>query len=110
MLRFPVVRGRLLAGHCVLAVLCAALGGISLYLLLENTSGLLSAAGLAVLTAVSILVPAVVYRIYLLLTAEYDILPAGALRFALEPARKLSRSKMIEEIRSGGNISQSLSQ
>jgi len=108
MLRFPIVRGRLLIGHLLLATLCILLGGISFYLLLGFSSGILSAAGLAVLGVVSLLLPAVAYRIYLLLTAYYGITQAGALSIRFGTRREVIPLEEIEEIRSGGRISDAL--
>jgi hypothetical protein len=108
MLHFPVVRGRLLIGHILLAVLCLALGGISVYLLLAPPSGMLAAAGLVILAAILILAPAAAYRIYLLLTAEYEITPAGALTIRFGARREVIPVETIEEIRSGGRISDAL--
>lgn len=108
MLRFPVVRGRLLIGHLLLAALCILLGGISVYLLLAFPSGMLSAIGLTILAAVSILMPAAAYRIYLLLTAYYGIAPAGAFSIRFGSRREVIPLEEIEEIRSGGRISDAL--
>jgi hypothetical protein len=108
MQRFPVVRGRLLTGHLLLAALCFALAGVSGYCLLAFPPGLLSAAGLAVLAAVSLLIPAVVYRILLLLTAQYGITSTGALHIRFGTRSEVIPIEEIEEIRSGGKISDGL--
>jgi hypothetical protein len=108
MQRFPVVRGRLLTGHLLLATLCVALAGISGYCLLAFPPGAVSAAGLAALAALSVLTPAVAYRVYLLLTAHYGITPSGALRLRFGTRRDVIPLEEIEEIRSGGKISDAL--
>jgi hypothetical protein len=108
MQRFPVVRGRLLTGHFLLAGLCIALAGISLYGLLTFPPGAISAAALAVLAGVLVLAPAVAYRVYLLLTAWYEILPTGALRIRFGALREVIPLEEIEELRSGGKVSDAL--
>jgi hypothetical protein len=104
MQHFPVVRGRLLAGHFFLALLCIVVGGVSVYLLLAYPAGLLPAAGLVALAAAAMILPAVVYRIVLLLTAEYVITPAGGLIIRFGARRQVVPLEEIEEIRSGGKI------
>jgi hypothetical protein len=108
MQRFPVVRGRLLTGHLLLAVLCVALAGVSIYCLVGFPPGPIPAAGLAVLAAVWILIPAVGYRILLLRTAFYGITPTGALHIRFGSRRDVIPLEEIEEIRSGGKISDAL--
>jgi hypothetical protein len=108
MQRFPVVRARLLTGHLLLAVLCVALAGISVYGLMAFPPGAIPAAGLAVLAAVSVLIPAVAYRVFLLLTAHYGITPTGAVHFRFGTRREVIPLEEIEEIRSGGKISDAL--
>jgi hypothetical protein len=108
MQHFPAVRGHWLIGHYLLAALCVALAGISVYCLRTLPLGALSAAALTVLAAVSVLAPAVIYRIYLLGSAEYGISPAGALRVRFGARRDVIPLEEIEEIRSGGMISDAL--
>ncbi len=108
MQRFPVVRGRWLAGHLLLAALCLALAGISGYCLLAFPPGPVSAAGLAILAVVAVSIPAVAYRIFLLLTAYYGITPAGALLIRFGSRREVIPIEEIEEIRSGGKISDAM--
>jgi hypothetical protein len=105
MQHFTVVRGRLLTGHLFLAALCLALAGVSGYFLLAFPPGVFAAAGLAVLAAVALLLPAVVYRVYLLWTARYAITPAGALHIRFGSRKEVIPIEEIEEIRSGGKIS-----
>jgi hypothetical protein len=108
MQRFPVAGGRWLASNLLLAVLCLALAGISGYCLLAFPPGPVSAAGLAILAVGLVAIPAVAYRIILLLTAYYGITPAGALLFRFGSRREVIPIEEIEEIRSGGKISDAL--
>ena len=84
------------------------LAGISVYFLLTFPSGPLAAAGLVILAVALILAPAAAYRIHLLLTAVYEIAPAGALNIRFGARREVIPLETIEEIRSGGKISPAL--
>ncbi len=108
MQRFPVARRRLLVGHFLLAAVTLTLVGISIYCLLAFPLGAITAAACAVLAVGAVLAPAAAYRIYLLLTAYYGITSTGALRIRFGSRRDIIPLNEIEEIRSGGKISDHL--
>jgi Bacterial PH domain len=102
---FPAVRNRLLIGHIVLALLILGISGASLYRLMGFPPDPLGAAALAGLAAGLLLLPALIYRIYLLATAGYAISAGGAIVLRLGSRKEVLPAGIVEEIRSGGSIS-----
>jgi hypothetical protein len=104
MMRFPAVRNRLLILHILLILILTGSAGFAAWRLLALPPDPIGAAALVVLVLGGILLPAVVHRTYLLLTADYEIAPAGGLTLRIGPRREVVPIDEIEEIRSGSKI------
>jgi hypothetical protein len=104
MIRFPIVRNRLLAFHLLGAALLAALAGISAWRLFAFPPDPLSAAGLVGLVAGLGMLPPILFRTVFLFTAGYEIHPSGGLIIRYGSRREIVPIEEIEEIRSGSRI------
>ena len=108
MIRFPTVRNRLLAVHFLLAILLCALVGLAGWRLFVFPPDVVGAAGLIVIVTGLVFLPAVIYRIFLLLTAYFEISSSGGLTLHFGPRREVIPIDEIEEIRSGSRIPDSI--
>jgi hypothetical protein len=108
MFRFPAVRNRLLALHLLLILILGGSAGFAAWRLLAFPPDPAAAAGLIVLVADGVLLPAVLQRLVWLFTAEYRITPTGSLILRIGPRREVLPVADVEEIRSGGKIPPSL--
>jgi hypothetical protein len=104
MIRFSPVRGRLLAVHFFAAFLFLAAGGAGAVRLLAFPPDPIAAAGLVIFVLALVCLPAVLYRLFFLLSAVYEIDPEGSLTVRFGRRLVTVPLQEIEEIRSGGKI------
>lgn len=103
-MRFSPSRTRLLVRHLLLSLALLFLAGICAFRLFAFPPDPLAAAALPGLVASLILLPAVFYRILVLLHTSYEVTSAGALVIAMGSAREILPLDEILEIRSGAGI------
>jgi hypothetical protein len=104
MTRFPAVRNRLLVLHFLLILLLGGSVGFAVWRLFDFPPDPAGAAGLVILVVGLVLLPAVLQRFALLLTADYGIAATGGLTLRIGPRREVIPIEDIEEIRSGSRI------
>jgi hypothetical protein len=104
MIRYAAVRIRLLIAHGIAAVLLSGVVGFAVWRLTAFPPDPVGAAGLAAGAAGLVLLPAVIYRIVLLLSAHYEITSKGGLIVNFGSRREVIPVDEIEEIRSGQMI------
>lgn len=104
MIRFSPVRNRLLFLHFLGAVLLCALAGIAAWRLFTFPPDPLGAGGLVGVVTGILLLPPVLFRIYFLITAGYQITSSGGLTIRFGSRRETIPIEEVEEIRSGSRI------
>jgi hypothetical protein len=104
MIRFPAVRTRSLLLFGVLVILLGGSAGFAVWRFFAFPPDPAGAAALVVLVVDAIGLPTVLYRMGLLLAADYTLTSTGSLTLRIGLRREIIPVAEIEEIRSGSKI------